>query len=110
VHLLVPVGFREYKHLLPKCRAGQSVSSLPPHEQLRPLRTRGSYASFQGKPAADEVRRLTALSPARFLVSGPGAEGAAVALRIPGTVNIYRAALKLYNISVSHRHSNWKEE
>lgn len=48
VHLLVPVGFREYKHLLPKCRAGQSASSLLPHKQLRPLRTRGSHASFQG--------------------------------------------------------------
>lgn len=51
VHLLVPVGFREYKHLLPNAgqgRAGQSASSQLPHEQLRPLRTRGSCASFQG--------------------------------------------------------------
>lgn len=40
------------------------------------------------------MRRLNALSPTRFLVSALGAEGAAVALSIPGTVNIYTAALK----------------
>lgn len=40
------------------------------------------------------MRRLNALNPTRFLVSALGAEGAAVALSIPGTVNIYTAALK----------------